>query len=112
MAEELMRFEDVLARYEPVIGLEVHVELSTASKMWCGCSTEPGVEPNVQVCPVCLGLPGSLPVVNKAAVEAAVRIGLMLGCRIATWSRFARKNYFYPDMPKNYQVSQSDDIHG
>ena len=107
--DELMSFEDVLARYDPVIGLEVHVELSTKSKMWCGCSTEPGAAPNTQVCPVCLGLPGSLPVVNAKAVEAAVRIGLMLGCHIAPWCRFARKNYFYPDMPKDYQVSQYDE---
>jgi len=104
-----MEIDDVLARFEPVIGLEVHVELSTRSKMWCGCSTQSGGEPNTNVCPVCLGLPGSLPVVNKAAIEAAVRIGLMLGCRIAPWCRFARKNYFYPDMPKDYQVSQYDE---
>ena len=103
-----MEFTDVLERFEPVIGLEVHVELSTASKMWCSCSTEPG-EPNTRVCPVCLGLPGSLPVVNAKAVEAAVRIGLMLGCSIAPWCRFARKNYFYPDMPKDYQISQYDE---
>ena len=104
-----MDFAEVLRRFEPVIGLEVHVELSTASKMWCGCSTKPGAEPNTQVCPVCLGLPGSLPVVNAKAIEAAIRIGLMLNCSIAPWCRFARKNYFYPDMPKDYQVSQYDE---
>jgi len=104
-----MDFDEVLERFEPVIGLEVHVELSTSSKMWCGCSTKPGAEPNTQVCPVCLGLPGSLPVVNAKAIEAAIRIGLMLNCSIAPWCRFARKNYFYPDMPKDYQVSQYDE---
>ncbi|GAA0280126.1 Asp-tRNA(Asn)/Glu-tRNA(Gln) amidotransferase subunit GatB [Cryptosporangium japonicum] len=100
---------DVIERYEPVIGLETHVELGTNTKMWCGCATAFGAEPNTQVCPVCLGLPGSLPVVNAAAVEATIRIGLALNCSIATWCRFARKNYFYPDMPKNYQISQYDE---
>ncbi|WP_245620551.1 Asp-tRNA(Asn)/Glu-tRNA(Gln) amidotransferase subunit GatB [Cryptosporangium arvum] len=100
---------DVIERYEPVIGLETHVELGTNTKMWCGCATVFGAEPNTQVCPVCLGLPGSLPVVNAAAVAATIRIGLALNCSIATWCRFARKNYFYPDMPKNYQISQYDE---
>src|SRR5438874_2998476 len=95
--------------YEPVIGLETHVELGTRTKMFCGCRTEFGAEPNTQVCPVCLGLPGSLPVANKAAIEATIRIGLALNCSIATWCRFARKNYFYPDMPKNFQISQYDE---
>jgi aspartyl-tRNA(Asn)/glutamyl-tRNA(Gln) amidotransferase subunit B len=95
--------------YEPVIGLETHVELGTRTKMFCGCPTGFGAEPNTQVCPVCLGLPGSLPVANKAAIEATIRIGLALNCSIASWCRFARKNYFYPDMPKNFQISQYDE---
>ncbi|MDQ3457488.1 MAG: Asp-tRNA(Asn)/Glu-tRNA(Gln) amidotransferase GatCAB subunit B, partial [Actinomycetota bacterium] len=102
-------YDDVLARYAPVIGLETHVELGTASKMFCGCPTEFGAEPNTQVCPVCLGLPGALPVANAAAIEATIRIGLALHCSIASWCRFARKNYFYPDMPKNFQISQYDE---
>ncbi|WP_345497839.1 Asp-tRNA(Asn)/Glu-tRNA(Gln) amidotransferase subunit GatB [Nocardia callitridis] len=106
---DLMDYSDVLARFEPVLGLEVHVELSTATKMFCGCPTEFGAEPNTQVCPVCLGLPGSLPVVNKQGVEGAIRIGLALNCAITPWGRFARKNYFYPDQPKNYQISQYDE---
>jgi aspartyl-tRNA(Asn)/glutamyl-tRNA(Gln) amidotransferase subunit B len=108
-SESLVDFDDVLTRYEPVIGLETHVELGTASKMFCGCATTFGAEPNTQTCPVCLGLPGSLPVANAAAIEATVRIGLALGCRIATWCRFARKNYFYPDIPKGFQTSQYDE---
>jgi len=99
----------VTDRYEPVIGLETHVELGTRTKMFCGCTTVFGGEPNSQVCPVCLGLPGSLPVVNKLAIEYTVRIGLALNCSIASWCRFARKNYFYPDMPKNFQISQYDE---
>ncbi|MDR7281171.1 Asp-tRNA(Asn)/Glu-tRNA(Gln) amidotransferase subunit GatB [Catenuloplanes atrovinosus] len=102
-------YDDVVARYEPVIGLETHVELGTNTKMFCGCPTEFGAEPNTQVCPVCLGLPGSLPVPNRAAIEATIRIGLALNCSIAEWCRFARKNYFYPDMPKNFQTSQYDE---
>jgi aspartyl-tRNA(Asn)/glutamyl-tRNA(Gln) amidotransferase subunit B len=104
-----MKIEDVVAKYEPVIGLETHVELGTASKMFCGCSTEFGAEPNTQVCPVCLGLPGALPVANEKAIESTIRIGLALNCSIASWCRFARKNYFYPDMPKNFQTSQYDE---
>lgn len=108
-APTLVDYADVVARYEPTLGLEVHVELSTSTKMFCGCPTDFGAEPNTQVCPTCLGLPGSLPVVNRAAVEAAIRIGLALNCSIAPWGRFARKNYFYPDMPKNFQTSQYDE---
>ncbi|MFN8125921.1 MAG: Asp-tRNA(Asn)/Glu-tRNA(Gln) amidotransferase subunit GatB [Candidatus Nanopelagicales bacterium] len=100
---------DALTRYEPVIGLEVHVELGTVSKMFCGCPTTFGGPANTQVCPVCLGLPGSLPVVNAAAIESTIRMGLALNCSIAEWCRFARKNYFYPDMPKDYQISQYDE---
>ncbi len=106
---ELLDYDEVIARYEPVMGMEVHVELSTATKMFCGCANQFGAEPNTQVCPVCLGLPGSLPVVNQSAVESAIRIGLALNCDIAPWGRFARKNYFYPDQPKNYQISQYDE---
>jgi aspartyl-tRNA(Asn)/glutamyl-tRNA(Gln) amidotransferase subunit B len=106
---ELVDYDDVIARYEPVMGMEVHVELSTATKMFCGCANEFGAEPNTQVCPVCLGLPGSLPTLNGAAVESAIRIGLALNCEIVSWCRFARKNYFYPDQPKNYQISQYDE---
>lgn len=106
---ELVSYEDALAAYEPVMGLEVHVELGTKTKMFCGCSTALGSEPNAQTCPVCLGLPGSLPVVNATGVESAIKIGLALNCEIAEWCRFARKNYFYPDMPKNFQTSQYDE---
>jgi aspartyl-tRNA(Asn)/glutamyl-tRNA(Gln) amidotransferase subunit B len=106
---DLVPFEDALASYDPVMGLEVHVELGTKTKMFCGCSTALGSDANSQTCPTCLGLPGSLPVVNRTGVESAVRIGLALNCRIAEWCRFARKNYFYPDMPKNFQTSQYDE---
>ena len=99
----------VLDRYEPVIGLETHVELGTRTKMFCGCTTLFDFDQNGQVCPVCLGLPGSLPVVNKLAIEYAIKIGLALNCSIASWCRFARKNYFYPDMPKDFQISQYDE---
>jgi aspartyl-tRNA(Asn)/glutamyl-tRNA(Gln) amidotransferase subunit B len=92
--------------YEVVVGVEVHAQLRTTSKMFCGCGTAFGAPPNSQTCPVCLGLPGSLPVINKTAVEMAVRAGVALNCTIAASNRFARKNYFYPDLPKGYQISQ------
>jgi aspartyl-tRNA(Asn)/glutamyl-tRNA(Gln) amidotransferase subunit B len=97
---------EVLAKYEPVIGLEVHVQLLTRTKIFCGCSTRFGDPPNTNVCPVCLGLPGTLPVLNKRAVEMTMRASLALNCTVHDHSRFARKNYFYPDLPKGYQISQ------
>ena len=109
VTDTLVPFAEAIERYEPVIGLETHVELGTRTKMFCACTTTFGTEPNTQVCPVCLGLPGSLPVVNRAAIEYTIRIGLALNCTIAEWCRFARKNYFYPDMPKNFQISQYDE---
>ncbi len=102
-------FDQVIASYQPVIGLETHIELGTRTKMFCGCAAAFGDEPNTNICPVCLGLPGALPVANAAAVESAILIGLALNCSIASWCRFARKNYFYPDMPKNFQISQYDE---
>ena len=94
--------------YEAVIGLECHIQLRTRTKMFCGCPAEFGAAPNTNVCPVCLGLPGALPVANQAAIESALRLGLALGCDVRAESVFARKNYFYPDMPKNYQITQYD----
>ena len=105
----LLDYDEALARYEPVLGIETHIELGTASKMFCGCPTGFGAEPNTQVCPVCLGLPGALPVTNRAAIEGIIKIGLALNCDIVEWCLFARKNYFYPDMPKNFQISQYDE---
>lgn len=109
MTADYMNFDEALTIFEPVLGLETHVELGTASKMFCSCPTAFGAPANTQVCAVCLGLPGSLPVVNGVAVESTIRMGLALHCDIASWCRFARKNYFYPDMPKDYQVSQYDE---
>src|SRR5580693_2658691 len=97
---------EVVAKYEPVIGLEVHVQLLTKSKIFCGCANRFGDSPNSNVCPVCLGLPGTLPVLNKRAVEMAMRAALAINCTVHEHSRFARKNYFYPDLPKGYQISQ------
>ncbi len=105
----LMDYDEAIETFDPVMGLEVHVELGTATKMFCGCPTTFGAEPNTQVCPVCLALPGAMPAMNQRAVEYAIRIGLALNCQIAPQSRMARKNYFYPDMPKNYQISQYDE---
>ncbi len=97
---------ELLARYEPVIGLEVHVQLATRTKIFCSCPTGFGAPPNTNVCPVCLGLPGALPVPNRAVIEMAVKASLALDCQVRECSRFARKNYFYPDLPKGYQISQ------
>ncbi len=92
--------------FEPVIGLEIHAQLQTRTKIFCGCSTSFGAPPNSHVCPVCLGMPGALPVLNRAAVDYAIKAALALGCDIQPLSIFARKNYFYPDLPKGYQISQ------
>jgi aspartyl-tRNA(Asn)/glutamyl-tRNA(Gln) amidotransferase subunit B len=108
-AWELMDFDEAIGRFDPVFGIEVHVELNTETKMFCGGATTFGAPPNTQVCPVCIGLPGSMPTVNERAIESAIRLGLALNCQIARSSRFARKNYFYPDLSKNYQISQYDE---
>ena len=103
-----MTAQSLAERYEMVVGLEVHVQLKTATKIFCSCSTDFGAPPNQNTCPVCLGLPGALPVLNERAVELAARAALALGCAVHTTSVFARKNYFYPDLPKGYQISQFD----
>lgn len=108
MAEKLMKFSEAVKRFDPVIGLETHVELCTNTKLFCPAHIEFGGEPNTQLTPVSLGLPGSLPVINETAVDFAIKLGLALHCEIAEWSQFARKNYFYPDMPRDYQISQYD----
>src|SRR5271156_867910 len=99
---------DEIGKYEPVIGLEVHVQLNTRTKIFCGCPTGFGAPPNTNVCPVCLGMPGALPVLSRHAVELAIEAALALNCRVNSRSIFARKNYFYPDLPKGYQISQYD----
>src|SRR3954464_3715525 len=100
--------DEILTKYEPVIGLEVHVQLGTKTKIFCSCPVEFGASPNTNVCPVCLGLPGELPVLSRQAVESAISAAIALHCKINPFSRFARKNYFYPDLPKGYQISQYD----
>src|SRR5438132_1157095 len=106
-AHPWLNFSHIM-EYEAVIGLETHVQLKTKSKMWCGCRNEFGAPPNTNVCPVCLGLPGVLPVANEEALRLTALTGLLLNCTLPARAKFDRKNYFYPDMPKNYQITQYD----
>jgi len=108
MSSSTLAPPEIIAKYEPVIGLEVHVQLATHTKIFCGCPTSFGAPPNTNVCPVCMGLPGALPVLSRQAVEFAIQASLALNCRVNPRSIFARKNYFYPDLPKGYQISQYD----
>ena len=109
MSDEILSFDEAMAKYDPVLGFEVHVELNTKTKMFDDAPNAFGDEPNTNITPVSLGLPGVLPKVNGTAVESAIKLGLALGCDIAPVSHFARKNYFYPDTPKNFQTSQYDE---
>src|SRR6201986_2696896 len=109
LSAPVIAMPEEIGKYEPVIGLEVHVQLNTRTKIFCGCPTGFGAPPNTNVCPVCLGLPGALPVLSRTAVELAIRASLALNCTVRSQSRFARKNYFYPDLPKGYQISQYDE---
>src|SRR5436853_3542059 len=109
MATATRAAREVSTRYEPVIGLEVHAQLRTATKIFCSCRNRFGDQPNSNVCPVCLGLPGALPVLNRTAVDFAIKAALALNCTIQERSVFARKNYFYPDLPKGYQISQYEE---
>src|SRR6266513_4305056 len=97
-----------MASYVTIIGLEVHVQLGTASKLFCGCSTTFGAEPNTQTCPVCIGMPGSLPVMNREAFQLSLKTAVALNCKIPSFTKWDRKQYYYPDLPKNYQISQYD----
>src|SRR3984957_21089458 len=108
MTAGIQEVDSAIAKYEPVIGLEVHVQLATRTKIFCGCPTGFGAEPNSNVCPVCLGWPAALPVLNRQAVDLAIEAALALNCTVNPTSIFARKNYFYPDLPKGYQISQYD----
>src|SRR5690606_10469652 len=108
-APATVAYDDAVRRYAPLLGLEVHIELGTPSKMFCSCPTSFGADPNTQVCPGCLALPGSLPVVNGPAGESAIRLGPALNCSIASWCRFARKNSFYPDVPAHFPICQYDE---
>src|ERR1700683_1878373 len=107
-AHQELASAELIAKYEPVIGLEVHCQLATRTKIFCGCPAGFGAPPNTNVCPVCLALPGALPVLSREAVELALKAAIALNCTVNPVSRFARKNYFYPDSPKGYQISQFD----